>query len=60
MVMVQERSALGGLEARRVTLRRELFQVNRRINRRIRQAEQEQARLEERIKVLEKEQRLAA
>ena len=56
MVMVQERSALGGLEATRVTLRRELFQVNRRI----RQAEQEQARLEERIKVLEKEQRLAA
>jgi hypothetical protein len=56
MVTVQERSALVGLEARRVVVRRELFQVNRQI----RQAEQAQARLEERIEILEEERRQAA
>ena len=56
MITVEESSILAGLQARRVALQHELFEVNRQIHR----AEQAQARLEERIKILEKGQRQAA
>jgi hypothetical protein len=56
MITVEESSILAGLQARRVALQHELSEVNRQIHR----AEQAQARLEERIKILEKGQRQAA
>jgi len=56
MSTVEERSLLAGLAARRAALQRELSQVDKKIH----QAAQAHARLEERIKFLEKGQRQAA
>jgi hypothetical protein len=56
MVTVEERSALAGLEARRLALQRELSEVDKQVH----QAEQAQVRLEKRIKILEQGRRQAA
>jgi hypothetical protein len=56
MVTAQVRLTSTGLEARRTILRRELSRVDRQI----RQTEQAQARLVERIKSLEQGRRQAA
>ena len=56
MSTVEERPLLAGLEARRAALQRELSQVDKKIH----QAAQAHARLEERIKFLEQRQRQAA
>ena len=56
MSTVEERSLLAGLEARRAALQRELSQVDKKIH----QAAQAHARLEERIKMLERRPRQAA
>jgi hypothetical protein len=56
MYTVEERSMPTDLGARRAALQRELSQVDQEIRR----AEQSQARLEERIKILEQKRRQAA
>jgi hypothetical protein len=56
MSTVEGRSVLADLKARRIALQRELSQVDSEIH----QTEQAQARLEERIRILEQGQRQAA
>ena len=56
MITVQERSMLAGLEARRAGLLSKLLQVDLEIQK----TEQAQARIEERIKILEQGRREAA
>jgi hypothetical protein len=56
MVTVRESSTLADLETKRKARQRALLQVDRQIH----QAEQEQTRLKERIKILEQGRRQAA
>ena len=56
MDTAKERSTMVTLKRRRKALRRELFHIQKQID----QAQQAQARLEERIRILEQGQRQAA